>query len=101
MKIIKVASIRLKDVCEIKTNFPDADFWLQRKGDVKSLGRPSKEYNNENIGIKVVRTDVLDPNYLYYLFMHLHGTGQFEQLAKGALRLQHISIEDIRNIPLG
>ena len=25
--------LRLKYVCEIKTNFPEADFWLIRKGD--------------------------------------------------------------------
>ena len=101
MKIIKIAQARLSDVCEVRINFPDADFWLQRKGSKENVGKPLKEFYPENIGIRVVRTDVLDPNYLYYVFMSLHNQGKFQQMCSGALNLQHIRVEDVRGIGLG
>jgi hypothetical protein len=107
MKIIKIAQFvktsqsRLSNLCEVKTNFPDADFWLQRKGSKENVGRPLKEYFPENIGIKVTRTDVLDPNYLYYAMMNLHNQGKFQQMCSGSLNLQHIRVEDVREIGLG
>jgi hypothetical protein len=102
MRIIKVAQqMRLKSVCSVKTNFSDADFWLQRKGSKSSVGTPTKEFSPENIGIKVERTDILDPNYLFYMFQHIHSSGKFEPLSKGTLNLQHITVEDVREIPLG
>lgn len=91
----------LSDLCEFKTNFPEADFWLIRRGDEKTVGKPTKEYNPENIGVKVTRKDVLVPDYLYYVFMNLHNNGFFKNHAKGTLKLKHISIQDIKNIPVG
>ena len=41
------------DVCIFKTNFPDADFWLQRKGSEKTVGKPLKEFSEENIGVQI------------------------------------------------
>ena len=41
--------MKLSDLCEIKTNFSDADFWLQRKGSVDTVGTPTKEFHSENI----------------------------------------------------
>ena len=101
MKLIKVAQTSLGQLCSIKTNFPDADFWLQRKGDVNSVGKPTKEFTPENIGVKVEATDVLDPSYLYYVFVNLHSTGRFRSLSRGMLNLQNITTRDIKNISLG
>jgi len=101
MKIIKIAQqLRLKDLCSVKTNFSDADFWIQRKGSRESVGAPTKSFSPENIGIKVERTEILDPGYLFYMFMHLHSTGKFQSLSKGMLNLQHITVSDIANIAL-
>ena len=37
--------MKLGYLCEIKTNFPEADFWLIRKGSKKEVGKPTKEYS--------------------------------------------------------
>lgn len=91
----------LGDLCEFKTNFPEADFWLVRKGSDKTVGMPVREFDSERIGVKVVQTDVLSPQYLYYVFMHLQQSGRFIPLAHGTLKLKNISIRDIKNISVG
>jgi hypothetical protein len=91
----------LNDLCEIKTNFADADFWIVRRGTKESLGKPSREFSPEKIGIKVVATELLDANYLFYMFQYLHSTGIFEKMGTGALRLVNIRTEDIKRIPIG
>ena len=93
--------MRLKDLCEFKTDFPEADFWITRKGDINSVGKPTKEYDPEKIGVKVVRTDLLVPDYLFYVLEFLAMSGAFASMAKGATNLKHISIDDVKNIPVG
>lgn len=93
--------MRLKDLCEFKTDFPEADFWITRKGDINTVGKPTKEFDPEKIGVKVVRTDLLLPDYLYYVFEYLVMSGVFASMAKGATNLKHISIDDVKNIPVG
>ncbi len=92
--------MKLSDLCEIKVNFPDADFWLTRKGSGKMVGYPVKEFNPENIGIKVTATDVLLPEYLYYIMLNLYNHGVFENNSVGSLSLKNIRVEDIKNIKL-
>jgi hypothetical protein len=99
--ISESAGIRLKDIAKIATNMQDADFWLIRKGSDKTVGKPVKEFDPARIGIKVVRTDVLDPKYLYYVMMNLHNQGMFARLANGTTNLVNITVNDIANIPLG
>jgi hypothetical protein len=99
--ITEVSGTRLKDLCTVKTNFPDADFWLQRSGSESTVGTPTKTFSPDNIGIKVTATDVLDPTYLYYMMMHIHNTGYWKPRATGALRLVHIKASDVANIPIG
>lgn len=89
------------DLCEFKTNFPEADFWLIRKGSEEKVGKPTKEFDSEHIGVKIIRTDIIDPQYLYYVFMHFQQSGKFINFAHGSLRLKHISIRDIKNIQVG
>ena len=79
----------------------DADFWLVRKGSDKTVGKPVKEFDPSRIGVKVVRTDVLDPKYLYYVMMNLHNQGHFARLANGTTNLVNITVNDIANIPIG
>ena len=99
--ISESVSTRLKDIAKIATNMPDADFWLVRKGSDKTVGKPVKEFDPSRIGIKVVKTDVLDPNYLYYAMMNLHHQGQFARIANGTTNLVNITVADIANMPLG
>ena len=79
----------------------DADFWLIRKGSDKTVGKPVKEFDPSRIGIKVVKTDIIDPNYLYYAMMNLHNQGMFARLANGTTNLVNITVNDIANISLG
>jgi hypothetical protein len=100
-EITEASSSRLKDLCAVKTNFPDADFWLQRNGSESTVGTPTKTFSPDNIGIKVTATDVLDPKYLYYTMMHIHNTGYWKARATGTLRLVHIKASDVANMPVG
>lgn len=91
-------NMTLGDLCEFKTNFPEADFWLIRKGDEKTVGMPVKEFNSERIGVKVIQ---MEPMYMYYVFQMLQQQGRFIPLAHGTLKLKNISIRDIKSISIG
>jgi hypothetical protein len=82
-------------------NFEDADFWIQRKGSAKTVGKPTSNFEPGYIGIKVTATDVINAKYLQYVFEYLWMQGRFSQLAKGTLNLVHINVNDVRNIPIG
>nr|WP_316044579.1 hypothetical protein [Serratia ficaria] len=92
--------MKLSDVATIKTHFPNADFWILRRGSLKLCGKPSRTYNPEHIGVYVNRRDILLPDYLFYCFEYLHGTGHWESLATGTLELVNIKVEDVKHIGL-
>jgi hypothetical protein len=92
--------MRLKDVAQVRTDFAGADFWLVRRGGVESVGEPSRTFSPYHIGVRVEDTGLILPDYLYYVFMHLHQAGQWKPLAIGTLKLVHIRTEDVRNIAL-
>jgi hypothetical protein len=89
--------MRLKDLCEFKTNFPEADFWLNKKGTSKTVGSPTKEFSPENIGVKVIRTDILLPDYLFYVFQDLVNRGVIYNITK----YSDNTLEEIKNIKVG
>lgn len=98
--------MKLGQLCEIRYDLPDADFWLYSRGSEKNLGMPTKDPDNTNkkigIKVKVEAKNILDPGYLYYLFMHLHNS-QFWQkngLVYGSLELKNLRIEDVKNLSL-
>jgi putative chitinase len=99
--LTEAVGTRLKDLASIATDMPDADFWLIRKGSNKIIGKPVKEFEPQRIGIKVIRTDVLDPNYLYYAILHLYNQGYFASIATGILNLVHIRVADVANLRIG
>ena len=98
--------MRLGDLCEVKFNMPDADFWIYARGAEKNLGMPTTDPSDSKykIGIKVNEEakDKLDSKYLYYVFMHLNSTQHWQRngLVYGSLALKNIRIDDIKNIPL-
>jgi hypothetical protein len=100
-KIKELLKMVLSDIAEIKTDFPDADFWLIRVHDENTVGKPVKEFKPNRIGIKVTATDVVDAKYLYYVFQHLWSKGVFKQISSGTLNKVNIKTSDIRNIPVG
>lgn len=60
--------MKLKDLTHIATKQPDAHFW------VKLNGEPTRDYHHSYVGIKVIKTDILLPDYLYYVFVHLYNS---------------------------
>jgi len=73
---------------------------LVRVGNADTVGKPIREFNPSYIGIKVIETSYLDPNYLFYLFMHLHSSGEFKKHANGSTNRVNIRTETIQNITL-
>ena len=92
--------MKLSDVATIRTNFPEAHFWLVRRGSAERCGEPVREFNPEHIGIKVDRLDLLLPDYLFYALMNVHRGGYWKMLATGTLSLVNIRVSDVRHIEL-
>ena len=80
--------MKLKTLTDIRVNFEDADFWLQRKGSDSIIGKPSHTFNKENIGIKVTNFDKVVPEFLYYLMEYVFNSGYWRKYANGTLDLK-------------
>lgn len=93
--------MQLSALCTVKVNFPEADFWLTRRGSLTAVGKPTRSFYKEHIGIKVLATDILYPDYLYWVFVALHEQGFFKPIAYGSLPLVHIRVSDIKQIRFG
>lgn len=92
--------MKLNDLATVKTNFQNADFWIVRRGSLKTVGKPVKEFSPYHIGIKVHKTETLLPDYLYYVLVSIHDAGHWEAIARGTLSLVHIRVSDISEIEL-
>lgn len=92
--------MKLSDVATIRTNYPEANFWIVRRGSKERCGEPVREFNPEHIGIRINRTDLLLPDYLFYALMHIHQSGQWEAVVTGTLSLVNIRVSDVRQIVL-
>ncbi len=92
---------KLFNIAKVKTNYPEADFWIIRKGSEFTVGTPTRTYSPEYFGVKVERTDIVIPDYLYYALTHLSNVGYFQRLARGTLSLKHITKSDVENIRFG
>jgi len=80
----------------IRTNFPEADFWLINKGSAKSLGKPVKEFEPYLTGIQCPA--LITPEYGYYLCVHLHSIGIWQSYSRGSINLQHLRVYDVREV---
>lgn len=92
--------MKIKDVATVAVGLKDADFYLARRGTIDVVGTVFKDYSPEAIGIKVVRTDLVLPDYLYYWFEYAWRSGYWKPLTHGSLNLVNIRIHDVKNIPL-
>lgn len=98
-KIVENQSIKLGNIAKISTKMEDADLWLQRKGSTETVGKVSKKYDPENIGIKI-KADGYDKQYLYYYLMHIYNSGYWKNKSKGSLKLQNIGVADVKDVHL-
>ncbi len=89
------------NIAKVKTNFPEADFWLVRKGSELDVGKPTNIFKPQHIGVKVERLDIIYPKYLFYVVHHLHSIGYFKRRCNGTLSLKHITVNDVEKIKLG
>jgi hypothetical protein len=94
------SAMRLSEVATIRTNFPEAHFWIVRRGSATRCGEPTRDYNPEHIGIRVERTDLLLPDYLFYALLAIHQSGAWQKVATGTLSLVNIRVSDVRRIEL-
>lgn len=92
--------MKLADVATVRTDYPEADFWLIRRGSLKTVGKPTREFSIEHIGVKVNRTDILVPEYLKLCMEYLHSKGIWEQHATGSLALVNIRVSEVKSIVL-
>jgi hypothetical protein len=90
--------MKMSDVCKVGTGMADADFWIKRIGSSDTVGKPHKNLDMDDIGIKVIRTDILFPDYLYYVMMMFQMQGVFDSLAVGKITkiLTIKSVSDIK-----
>lgn len=94
-------AMRLKDIATVKTGLRDADFYVELRGSEKTVGSVTKEWGPYRAGVKINRTDIVLPQFLYYAMMNLHAQGYFKRLANGVTNLVNIRINDIADIKLG
>jgi hypothetical protein len=92
-------NMKLSDVCKIGVGMTDADFWLQRVGDAKTVGTPHRNLDMDDIGIKVIATDILYPDYLYYVMVYLHTQGALASAAVG-IGQKMLTVKSISDMPL-
>ena len=90
--------MKLSDLAIIKTNFPEADFWIVRRGSINTVGKPVEIFNSEHIGIRVSNTNAILPRFLFYVMEEIFLSGQWELLATGTTQLVNIRTSDVRNI---
>lgn len=90
----------LGDLCTFSVGDRDADFWVIRRGEQKDIGRPEKTFDPEHIAVKVTRTDVLLPQYLFYMMQHMHNVGYFVAISRGSTPVVNITPEDLSVIPV-
>ena len=92
--------MKIKFFADIRTNFKSADFWMIRRGGLDSVGRVTRDFYKEHIGIKIFRKDLVLPEYLYYALMHVYLRGDWKSLAKGSLLLVNLRTEDVKNLDI-
>lgn len=91
-------TVRLKEFAEVKTNFPDADFWLIRKNTEDKVGKQTNDYNPEHVGVKILYPLLFDKKFVQYKLEYLWMSGYWKSRSKGSLRLQNITVSDVQNM---
>ena len=92
--------MKLKQIVNLSVDNPNADFWIVRRGNARQVGRPTREYSPEHIGVTVTRPDLVLPDYLYYVFEYLANQGKIAELSHGTTGLKNIKIRDLENISI-
>jgi hypothetical protein len=76
----------LGDLANVKKDMRKADFWLKQDGE------PTRTFNKKFIGIKIRRTDILLPDYAFYMMMHIYNQKMWPT--------HIVNVPDVRSLPL-
>jgi hypothetical protein len=87
----------VQGVFEVKTNFPEADFWLWRVNTVEKVGKPEREFNKNSIGIKVLDQSLFLPDYLYYKMLNIWHNKYWEERVIGSVQ-PSIRVRDVEEV---
>jgi hypothetical protein len=86
---------------KVKTNYPEADFWLQKRGSKHNVGQPKDKFDEiqgqYNIGIKITDESV-NKEHLWRYFWDLFNGGHWKTYSYGTLNLQHIRTSDVHDV---
>jgi hypothetical protein len=85
------AVVQLGSLIEVGADSFHADFWLRVSG--KDAGRPSETPLPGALGVRVVRTDVLVPRYLYYVMEYLWSQGFWRARKVTAAAVRAIQVD--------
>ena len=91
----------IRELIKVKQNDRHADFWIQRRGSKHLVGRPKDRFSQYDLGVTVLRKDILDPDWLFYMTEYAHTLGLFKTASKGTLPLQHVTIPDVYRVLTG
>ena len=80
----------------VKNNFPEADFWLINKNSKHKLGEPVKEFQPYLTGIKCPA--LVLPDYAFYMCLHLHQQGLWQEYSQGSINLQHLRLKNVKEV---
>ena len=90
----------IKQSFMVKTNFPDADIWLQTRGTEDNVGKPLKQFSpvqgKYNYGIKL--PEGFNKDYVFKQLADLYRNGYWKINSYGTLNLQHIRKNDILKV---
>tara|TARA_R100001463_G_scaffold123879_1_gene180741 strand:- start:1212 stop:1682 length:471 start_codon:yes stop_codon:yes gene_type:complete len=90
----------IKAEFQVKTNFPDADIWLQTRGTEFNVGKPLKQFSSVqgkyNYGIKL--PEGWNKDYVFKQLADLYKRGHWKIHSYGSLLLQHIRKDDILQV---
>ena len=87
--------MQLAELADVQVGLTPADFWLPRTG--ANVGRPTRTYSRTAIGVKIRRTDILLPDYAYYLFEYLWMNGLWRCAMQGT-GMTTLPIEAVRQL---
>ena len=79
----------------------EPDFYIQRRGSEKNVGRvrPKGTQEKLDIGVRVDRK-VFVPKYAEYALQNVHNQGYYKDKAVGTTNLKSIRVADVKNIPI-
>ena len=81
----------------VSVNLADADFYIQRNGTPETVGKPTLTPSPDHFGVLVDRSRLL-PDFFYLFAAHCHQAGLYKPYAHGALALQHLRVDQVRQV---